>query len=119
MNIFIGNTVRLVGGSANSGRVELFYNNQWNTVCDDYWDIADATVVCRQLGYSGAVEAHKSAHFGQGTGSILLDDLHCNGTESTLFSCSHQGTYSHNCGHHEDASVTCTSTRIFTCTVYV
>ena len=89
------------------GRVEIWYSNQWNTVCDDSWDINDATVVCRQLGYRGAVTAHQSAHFGQGSGQILLDDLHCTGSEASLLECSHAGINVHNCGHGEDASVTC------------
>ena len=95
------------GSSENQGRVEIWYNSTWNTVCDDYWDLRDANVVCRQLGYTGAVTAHQSARFGQGAGQILLDDLQCIGTESSLLECPHLGINSHNCGHHEDASVTC------------
>ena len=64
-------------------------------------------MVCRQLGYTGAVTAHRSAHFGQGSGNILLDDLVCTGRESTLLECTHSGINVHNCGHSEDASVTC------------
>ena len=103
--------VRLVGSSLSyKGRVEVYYNRQWQTVCDDSWDIADAHVVCRQLGYRGAVTAHQSAPFGQGTGSILLDDLRCTGTESSLLRCTHNGINSHDCGHSEDAGVTCKCT---------
>ena len=45
--------IRLVGGSvARQGRVEICYNNQWGTVCDDFFGSPEARVVCRQLGYS-------------------------------------------------------------------
>ena len=100
--------IRLVGGTITyEGRVEIWYNNQWNTVCDDSWDLNDANVVCQQLGHRAAITAHQSAHFGQGSGQILLDDLQCTGSEESLLQCPHGGINSHNCGHSEDASVTC------------
>ncbi|XP_078337377.1 scavenger receptor class A member 5-like [Crassostrea virginica] len=62
------------------------------TVCDDSWDKNDARVVCRMLGYStGNVTAFSSAHFGQGTGSILMDDVNCTGSERSLVLCSFGG----------------------------
>ena len=100
--------LRLVGGNWNGeGRVEIFYNGHWGTVCDDGWGINDAQVVCRELGYSDALSAPMHAHFGSGNGQIWLDNVNCQGHESSIVNCQHNGWGSHNCGHYEDASVIC------------
>ncbi len=100
--------VRLVGGStASEGRVEVYHNGVWGTVCDDGWNITDASVVCRQLGYTGATSALSFAYFGEGSGPIHYDDVACNGNETRLADCSHRGIGSHNCVHYEDAGVVC------------
>ena len=91
----------------NSGRVEAFYNGTWGTICDNSWDLKDADVVCRQLGYDRALTAPGDAVFGQGTGQIWLTDVQCVGDETSIFECNHGGWGIHNCGHNSDVSAVC------------
>ena len=89
--------------------MEIYYRGSWGTVCDDLWDINDARVVCRQLGYPSAVSAPHRAFFGQGSGRIWLDNVQCQGNESSIVNCRHPSWGVHDCGHREDASVVCSS----------
>jgi len=102
--------VRLVNGPTEfEGRVEVYHNGEWGTVCDDGWDLSDAQVVCSELDIGNAIAARHRAFYGQGSGQIWLDDLNCFGNEWTIGNCSHSGWGVENCGHHEDASVRCLS----------
>ena len=108
--IHVGPLVRLIAGSTyHEGRVEVNYDGQWGTVCDDGWDNTDASVVCKQLGFRYG-SAYGSAYFGEGSGSILLDNVTCTGSESTLASCGHLGVgITRSCTHSEDAGVVCSA----------
>ena len=102
-------------GGADSGRVEIYHNGTWGTVCDDHWDIKDATVVCRMLGFNytwlpvsyGDYLIQQDRGDLIGTGPIWLDDVACTGNENSLTECSHNGWLVHNCDHIEDAGVVC------------
>ena len=116
---FFLDTIRLVNGTNNgthsSGRIEIRRpNDEWGTVCDDWFGNQEAMVICTMLGFTGGI-ARPSAYFGPGTGSIWMDDLRCTGNESSIFDCGHNGWGRHNCGHSEDAGVECgTSKCVFT-----
>ena len=95
------------GTSSNEGRLEIFVEGDWGTVCDDGWGIEEAEVACRQLGFAGAVRATPGGWFGSGTGPIMLDDVNCTGHEANLTSCQYTDGSQHNCNHNQDAGVVC------------
>lgn len=122
--------IRLVGGTnATEGYVEICLSNQWGTVCDQLWDIADARVVCRQLGMPdtgwasyyantillalpsfvliAVVEALTGGSFGMGSGRIWLNNVMCRGDEGRLINCSSTSNVEF-CTHAQDAAVRCT-----------
>ncbi|XP_059756729.1 deleted in malignant brain tumors 1 protein [Balaenoptera ricei] len=102
--------LRLADGSSRcEGRVEIYHADTWGTVCDDSWSIEDAHMVCRQLGCGPAMSALPGASFSPRAGSTLLDNVNCMGSESSLGQCPHSGWFTHNCRHHEDAGVICSS----------
>ena len=101
--------IRLMNGSnATEGTVEVCNGTRYGTVCDDHWDELDARVVCRQLGYSGEAVALKRAFFGSSPSRpIHLDNVRCNGSESSLLNCTSNKVGINNCDHSEDAGVRC------------
>merc|ERR1712142_257642 len=88
----MGFQLRLRGGNRThtsySGRVEVRVgqHGSWGTVCDDYFDHQDAKVICKYLGFSRG-KAMTEAYFGEGNGGIQMDDLRCEGWETTPFGC--------------------------------
>uniref|UniRef100_A0A8C9PFA6 Soluble scavenger receptor cysteine-rich domain-containing protein SSC5D n=1 Tax=Spermophilus dauricus TaxID=99837 RepID=A0A8C9PFA6_SPEDA len=102
--------LRLVAGPSRcSGRLEVWHDGRWGTVCDDIWDTRDSAVVCRELGCGGPRQPDPAGgRFGWGAGPIWLDDVSCVGTESSLSDCPAAPWGKHNCAHNEDVGVTCT-----------
>ena len=93
--------------------MEVFHDGEWGTVCDDK-EIDNgaqendniATVVCRMLGKTGGI-VHNFAQLGEGSGKIWLDNVHCYGSEDSLFDCSHAPWGNEDCTHAEDLGVSC------------
>nr|XP_022319040.1 uncharacterized protein LOC111121867 isoform X2 [Crassostrea virginica] len=108
--------IRLVEGyNDNSGRVEIQYNGEWGIICDDNWDINDAQVVCRMLGFEGGAEkATRLGLFGFGNSNFLLDEVNCTGSENTLEECSKSAWKEHDCRKYEVAGVVCYPSKVCT-----
>ena len=68
--------VQLIDGPTKyEGRVEVYHNSEWGTVCDDGWDLNDAQVVCNELDFGPAIAANHGAFYGQGSGRIWLSNV--------------------------------------------
>ncbi|XP_035814090.1 lysyl oxidase homolog 3B isoform X1 [Amphiprion ocellaris] len=106
--------VRLAGypRKHNEGRIELFYKGEWGTICDDDFSLANANVLCRQLGFVSATGWTHSAKYGKGQGKIWLDNVQCGGGEKSIELCKSRGWGNSDCTHDEDAGVVCKDERI-------
>ncbi|XP_073254941.1 neurotrypsin-like [Porites lutea] len=103
--------VQLVGwGNVTfQGRVQMFYNGTWEEVCGNYWDLKDASVVCRQLGFPGALVAVRSSDFqrtDRKRGNIWIHNVHCIGNETALQECDHKPSR-RSCYGNKVASLVC------------
>ena len=101
--------LRLRGGDARSGRLEVYHAGQWGTVCFEPYRLPQgnayrvAGAACRQLGHAGGTPSYATG----GSGPIWLDGLECRGNEARLDACRHRGWGSHGCSHAEDLAVSC------------
>lgn len=100
--------MRLVGAPiSNAGRVEVLYVGVWGTIASGNWDINDAHVVCRQLGYTGALSFGSSDQFGIGNGPMWFTDVRCLGNESSFEECSKSALGYPNGGYSSVATALC------------
>lgn len=115
------NPIRLKNGTSPcSGRVEIFRDGIWGTICDDKWGMQEAAVVCRQMNCGSALQVKYKAYFGRGQDRVWMDDLECTGSEKSLTDCPHRGFGDNDCDHNEDAGVICSGNACLHCySVYV
>ncbi|KAJ8027038.1 hypothetical protein HOLleu_32062 [Holothuria leucospilota] len=100
--------VRLVDGFSNSsGRIEVLFDGEWGTVCHYQWTIAEANVVCKQLGYQSVIVSFRYALLGEGSGVIWMTNVQCTGYETSLSECNYKLFENLACSHHEDVGVLC------------
>ena len=92
-----------------AGRVEICIQSVWTSVCDQSWDLKDAQVACRELGYSpyGAMPTYSC--YTEGQLSFGITSINCTGSEENLLNCSHSNPVLYNCLSHNDAGLICQS----------
>ena len=85
--------VRLIGKAPGAGRVEANINGYWSTVCDDGWSLTEADVVCKQLGFTRAINFTTGSTtvdmFGVANSKqpIITGNVNCIGQETSLSNC--------------------------------
>ena len=100
--------VRLVQGrTARDGRVEVRRSGAWGSVCGEQWDLVDANVLCRLLGYNEALAYYQNITFKQSNNTLWLTDVQCVGNESSLFHCVNSGWGKRTCNEGFAAGATC------------
>ncbi|OQV16716.1 Protein bark beetle [Hypsibius exemplaris] len=102
--------LRLVNGSSKyEGRLEIFANNEWSTVCQERWTLKNAGVVCRQLGFAHAPEDFLSGllHYSPGEGPIAMSHVDCDDWDWDILRCPHDALTDHSCTHLQDVGVKC------------
>ncbi|XP_038599253.1 scavenger receptor cysteine-rich domain-containing protein SCART1-like [Tachyglossus aculeatus] len=99
---------RLANGSSRcEGRVELQVGGSWGPLCAAHWDLADAHVLCRQLGCGPALATTGRVSFGEEDGPALTDAFHCTGTEPHLWNCPRSALGAAACPPHHVAYAIC------------
>ncbi|WAR06753.1 NETR-like protein [Mya arenaria] len=105
--------VRLTGGSSpKAGRLEVFYNHQWGSVCDDGVTNNLSRVVCSQLGYHTShpsVIRYLGYEYDTADMPIWLDSVECRGGERYISECDHDPWGLHDCTHDEDVGINCST----------
>ena len=103
------------GSSSAAGLLEIFLNDEWGTICDYGFDLIDANVACRQMGYRAAVSYTIGFHSPYGIGgensSVWLSEIDCRDSNGQhLLSCAHGEVGEHDCDHYSDVAVVCEET---------
>ncbi|XP_055425584.1 antigen WC1.1-like [Bubalus kerabau] len=101
--------VRLMTNSSSQceGQVEMKISGRWRALCASHWSLANANVVCRQLGCGVAISTPGGPHLVEGGDQILTARFHCSGAESFLWSCPVTALGGPDCSHGNRASVIC------------
>ncbi|XP_068747392.1 hemicentin-1-like [Montipora capricornis] len=100
--------VRITGAKVGyGGRVEVFYRGRWGKICRNEWDINDVKVVCKQLGFRGALAEFMTGNITTDKSiPVVMSDIACTGQESVLAQCN-RSDGDHRCPEDIGAQALC------------
>ena len=96
--------------------LEVYYDDKWGTVCDDYFYETDALVVCKELGYDEVISytrvyldlpSNDTIEEDRQKQPIWLDNVNCTGNETSIIHCNHSKWGEHDCDHSNDIGIVC------------
>jgi len=105
--LFVGDARLVDGGAPTQGRVEIYINGSWWTVCDSWFGYQQGQILCSQLGLPKLFAVYSGPTFGKGNGSILTEEYYCQGNETSLLDCFKTGHNSSYCSHYDDVGIAC------------
>ena len=97
----------MVGSNDNSGRLEVYHEGQWGSVCSHKFGYHEATVACRMMGYSSALQVLTNEQSGKTDNKIVLSELTCAGTESHLTDCQYDDDEEETCSQGHPVHIEC------------
>ena len=89
--------------------MEFFSKSSWGTACGESWTLNDAHVVCKSLGFVGALKAFTEEDFGRGVGNIYIEDARCTGRENNILDCPNGNFETTDYCFYDGAGVLCSS----------
>lgn len=108
--------LRLVNGNDCAGRVEVFYNGTWGSICSNRMSQLTAVTMCKQLGCGDGGGIAMDFKYGRGSGPTWLDHIECTEQHSSLWQCQSDPWHPRSCDNRaEETHITCTGNQKCIC----
>ena len=122
LNLLIGEgSVRLTGGALdNEGRLEVFFDGEWGSVCNRNWGRWSGSVACKDLGYESLVKVTGTSQYNNAENiPIWLNGVQCAKNDRRIRDCAHEPVGYQPCSHDEDVGLICSGKHVHTLQIHI
>lgn len=98
------------GKSKNEGRLEVYFNGEWGSVCNRNWGSWSGVIACKDLGFVGLAKVTTASHYtylGSEDSPIWLEGVRCSESHSRIRDCPHEPFGYQPCSHDDDVGLVC------------